>query len=392
MKSEPVNPAVPADASERSGSAEEQRDSRDPQCRENAAYDAILLVSFGGPDRAEDVMPFLENVLRGKNVPRQRMLEVAQHYHHFGGVSPINQQNRQLLAALERHLQDRGPSVPIYWGNRNWHPLLPDTLRKMKRDGVRRCLALVTSAFSCYSGCRQYREDLARALDEVDGGLMVHKLRVFYNHPGFIQPQIRGTRQAWGKALGQLSDEQRQAARVLFCAHSIPLPMADHSSYVKQLSEASRLVAEGAGIPPQQWELVYQSRSGPPTQPWLEPDIGDRLRDLHAADSIRQVVLVPIGFVSDHMEVLYDLDTEAKDMCAQLGIGFQRVPTVGSDPEFVSGLGDLIRERFWQAPRQALGQFPPNHDFCPLDCCLSGRPGAVTLPTVASVDHVVTEA
>jgi len=350
------------------------------------SYDAILLVSFGGPNGPQDVIPFLENVLRGKNVPQERMLEVAEHYYHFGGVSPINQQNLQLKSALESHLQSQGPKLPIYWGNRNWHPLLAETLGQMKADGIQRCLALMTSAFSCYSGCRQYREDVARALQQVGGGLVIHKLRVFYNHPGFIGPIARRTVEAYQ----QWSPGQLASGKILFCAHSIPNAMASHSKYETQLREASHLVAQHVGLQPSQWELVYQSRSGPPTQPWLEPDVCDRIRQLHAEDHLENVIIVPIGFVSDHLEVLYDLDTEAKDVCEELGIGFQRVATVGSDPEFVAALGDLIRERTDKGSRLAIGEFPANHDFCPLDCCLSGRPGAPVLPTVAGVDQIGT--
>ncbi len=349
-------------------------------------YDALLLVSFGGPDGPDDVMPFLENVLRGKNVPRERMLEVAEHYYHFGGASPINAQNLELMAALKAHLESAGPRLPIYWGNRNWRPFLADTLAEMKAAGIKRVLALVTSAFSCYSGCRQYREDVAAALEQVGGGMVVHKLRVFYNHPGFIGPQVRYTREAWQR----LSVEQRPSARVLFCAHSIPNAMAAGADYQTQLQEAARLVATGAEVPESQWELVYQSRSGPPTQPWLEPDVCDRIRQLHETEGLSDVIIVPLGFVSDHMEVLFDLDTEAKDLCETLAIGFQRVATVGSDPEFIAGLGDLIRERAQGAERLAVGQRPPNHDFCPLDCCLSGRPGAPVRPTVAGIDQVGT--
>lgn len=348
------------------------------------SYDAVLLVSFGGPNGPADVIPFLENVLRGKNVPRERMLEVAEHYYHFGGVSPINQQNLQLKEALQEHLSNVGPNLPIYWGNRNWHPLLADTLQQMKADGVQRCLALMTSAFSCYSGCRQYREDLAKALEQVGGGLVIHKLRVFFNHPGFILPIARRCAefyQSWSPA--QLAN-----GRILFCAHSIPNAMAAGSAYEMQLREASRLVAEQLGAPESQWELVFQSRSGPPTQPWLEPDVCDRIRQLHSEQGVQTVMVVPIGFVSDHLEVLYDLDTEAKALCEELGVQFQRVATVGNAPEFVTALGDLIRERTSAAPRTAIGNLPANHDFCPMDCCLSGRPGAPTLPTVAGVDQI----
>ncbi|MBL8889828.1 MAG: ferrochelatase [Planctomycetaceae bacterium] len=350
------------------------------------SYDAVLLVSFGGPNGPDDVIPFLENVLRGKNVPRERLLEVAEHYYHFGGVSPINQQNLRLKAALEQRLQEVGPQLNVYWGNRNWHPLLADTLQQMKADGVTRCLALMTSAFSCYSGCRQYREDLAKALEQVGGGIVIHKVRVFFNHPGFIQPTARQTEalyRSW-------SPEQRSRGRVLFCAHSIPNAMANGSAYEVQLREASRLVAEQVGIPESQWELVFQSRSGPPTQPWLEPDICDRIRQLHSEQQLQDVLVVPIGFVSDHLEVLYDLDTEAKSVCEELRIGFLRAATVGSDPEFVAALVDLIRERTSNAPRLAIGQYPANHDFCPLDCCWSGRPGAPQLPTVAGLDQAGT--
>jgi protoporphyrin/coproporphyrin ferrochelatase len=350
------------------------------------SYDALLLVSFGGPNGPADVIPFLENVLRGKNVPHERMLEVAGHYYHFGGVSPINEQNLQLKAALESHLEVAGPKLPIYWGNRNWHPMLADTLQQMKNDGVQRCLALMTSAFSCYSGCRQYREDLARALEQVGGGLVIHKLRVFFNHPGFIRPMVRRTAElyeAW-------TDVQRANGKILFCAHSIPNAMASNSAYETQLREASRLVADQVGLSSEQWEMVYQSRSGPPSQPWLEPDVCDRIRQLHTSENIAQVLIVPIGFVSDHLEVLYDLDTEAKTLCEELGIGFQRALTVGSDPEFVAALGDLIRERTAAGNRLAVGNLPANHDFCPMDCCLSGRPGAVLAPTVAGIDQLGT--
>jgi len=350
------------------------------------SYDAILLVSFGGPDGPDDVLPFLENVLRGKNVPRERLLEVAEHYYHFGGASPINHQNRQLKAALEGHLQAEGPNLPVYWGNRNWHPLLPETLAQMKADGVQRCLALTTSAFSCYSGCRQYRENLAAASQQVGGGLVIHKLRVFFNHPGFVEPLAQETAAVYR----QIPVSDRSRTKILFSAHSIPLAMADNSAYVRQLQEASRLVAEGAGLTADQWELVFQSRSGPASQAWLEPDVGDRIRQLQAEQGVAQIVIVPIGFVSDHLEVLYDLDTEAKALCDELGIGFHRVATVGTNPAFVRGLGDLIRERTAGAARLAVGQFPANHDFCPLDCCLSGRPGAPTLPTVAGVDQAGT--
>ncbi|MBD16295.1 MAG: ferrochelatase, partial [Planctomycetaceae bacterium] len=264
-----------------------------------ATYDAILLVSFGGPEGSDDVMPFLENVLRGRNVPRERMLEVAQHYQHFGGVSPLNEQNRQLIAALEQELAAHGPQLPIYWGNRNWDPLLPDTLRQMANDGIQRALSFFTSAYSSYSGCRQYREDIERAQAEVGvQALQVDKLRVFFNHPGFIEPQVESV----AKCLEKVPTERRSATPLMFTAHSIPLSMSENCDYTAQLQEACRLVAAGVGH--DRYELVYQSRSGPPQQPWLEPDICDRLNTLHKQENLQDVVLLPIGFISDHMEVL----------------------------------------------------------------------------------------
>ncbi len=329
-----------------------------------AAYDAVLLVSFGGPDRPDDVIPFLENVLRGRNVPRERMLEVAEHYYHFGGKSPINEQNLALLAALRAELERRGPRLPVYWGNRNWHPLLTDTLREMADAGVKRAIAFVTSGFSCYSGCRQYRENIAAACAPLgDKAPQVDKIRVFFNHPGFVGPMAANVR----AALDHFPAEARPDVPVLFTAHSIPMSMSDTSRYVPQLTESCRLVAEQAGTA--NWKLVYQSRSGPPTQPWLEPDICDAIRELHA-QGIRRLVIAPIGFISDHMEVLYDLDTEAADLCKELGIDMQRAATVGTAPEFIACVRDLIAERAWNLPdRAAIGRLPANHDVCPLDCC-----------------------
>jgi ferrochelatase len=327
-------------------------------------YDAVLLVSFGGPDGPADVMPFLENVLRGRNVPRERMLEVAEHYHHFGGKSPINEQNLALLAALRAELERRGPHLPVYWGNRNWHPLLTDTLREMADAGVRRALAFVTSAYSSYSGCRQYRENIAAACASLgDRAPQVDKIRVFFNHPGFVGPMAARVREA----LGRFPEADRPAVPVLFTAHSIPSSMAEGCRYVAQLTEASRLAAAEADA--EQWQLVYQSRSGPPSQPWLEPDVCDAIRALHAAGA-RKLVVAPIGFISDHMEVLYDLDTEAADLCRELGIEMVRARTVGTDPAFVAMVRDLIAERHFQEPaRAAIGVLPASHDVCPLDCC-----------------------
>ena len=334
-------------------------------------YDALLVVSFGGPEGAEDVMPFLANVLRGRNVPESRMREVAHHYELFGGVSPINEQNRRLIRALERELEESGPRLPVYWGNRNWHPLLADTLRRMRDDGIKNALAFVTSAYSSYSGCRQYREDIERAREAVGGGApRVEKLRAFFNHPGFVGPNVENLR----AALEEIPAERRAGAHVAFTAHSIPFEMAAGCDYASQLLETCRLVAEGAGR--ERWRLVFQSRSGPPTQPWLGPDICDHLRELKEGGA-RDVVVAPVGFISDHMEVLYDLDTEARTLAGALGLDMIRAATVGTHPDFVRMIRELILERVDGAtPRRALGPFPPSHDVCPADCC----PPGVTRP------------
>ncbi|MDZ4657034.1 MAG: ferrochelatase [Bythopirellula sp.] len=329
-------------------------------------YDALLVVSFGGPEGPDEVMPFLENVLRGKPVPRERMLEVAEHYQHFGGVSPINEQNRQLIASLEHELADHGLQLPIYWGNRNWHPLLADTLRQMADEGVQRALAFFTSAYSSYSGCRQYREDIARAQEIVGRGApQIDKLRVFFNHPGFIEPLVESVREC----LARIPQERREQTPLLFTAHSIPLVMADNCRYVMQLQEACRLVA--AGVDHENWELVYQSRSGSPHQPWLEPDICDRIAELHANNQLTDLVILPVGFISDHMEVLFDLDTEARELCEKLGINMQRAATVGTHPRFIEMIRLLVEERLGESSaRLCLGNFGPSHDVCPVDCCL----------------------
>ncbi|MCA9265120.1 MAG: ferrochelatase [Planctomycetales bacterium] len=329
-------------------------------------YDAILVISFGGPEGDDDVIPFLENVLRGKNVPRERMLEVAEHYYHFGGVSPINEQNRALIAALKTELEGHGPYLPVYWGNRNWHPLLRDTLREMKANGVKRALGFVTSAFSSYSGCRQYRENVEVAQADVgQDAPRIDKLRSFYNHPGFIEPVVERTQYA----LAQIPSERHASTQLIFTAHSIPTSMAESSPYVRQLEEAVRLVSDRfAGF---SCDLVYQSRSGPPTQPWLEPDICDYLRENH--QRFTDVVIIPIGFISDHMEVLFDLDTEAHAVCQQLGLGMQRAGTVGTHPRFIQMIAELIRERTEGAERLYLGDLGPSHDVCPADCCPAPR-------------------
>lgn len=329
------------------------------------SYDAFLLVSFGGPEAPGDVLPFLENVLRGRNVPRERMLEVAEHYQHFGGVSPINAQNRALIAALQAEFAAAGLKLPIYWGNRNWQPLLPDTLRQMKYDGVGRAIAFFTSAFSSYSGCRQYRENIAAAQAEVGAGAPeVDRLRVFFNHPGFIEPMIERTRAAFD----QVPPARRSAAHLLFSAHSIPLSMAQNCEYEAQFREASHLVAEG--LSHANWRPVYQSRSGPPQQPWLEPDVNDALGQIAAADGSRDVVLAPIGFLSDHIEVLYDLDEEARHAAGALGLNLARAATVGTHPRFVQMIRELVEERMTgSSDRPALGTLGPSHDVCAVDCC-----------------------
>ena len=332
-------------------------------------YDAILVVSFGGPEAPEDVMPFLENVLRGKNVPHERLLEVAEHYRHFGGVSPINQQCRSLILALKHELAEHGPHLPIYWGNRNWHPMLVDTLRQMRNDGIKQSIAFMTSAFSSYSGCRQYREDVMNAQAKVgEGAPQVDKLRVFFNHPGFVVSMQERVREA----LNQVPHERRPTTQIVFTAHSIPLTMASGCSYESQLQESCRLVGEA--FPEQTWRLVYQSRSGPPTQPWLEPDVCASLREIRKEGEYTDVIISPIGFISDHMEVLFDLDTEARKECAELGLNMIRAGTVGTHPRFIRMIRELILERTDGIARKFVGRLEPGHDVCPLDCCLSGRP------------------
>jgi ferrochelatase len=315
-------------------------------------YDALLVVSFGGPEGMDDVIPFLENVLRGRNVPRERMLQVAHHYQMFGGVSPINQQNRELIAALGRELESNGPPLPIYSGNRNWHPLLPDTLRKMASDGVRNALAFVTSAYSSYSSCRQYLQNIADAQAQVGPTApRVEKLRVFYNHPLFIQANVDHIREAWA----QVNDPE--SAHLVFTAHSIPESMAANCDYAMQLEQTATLIAEALNI--KNWELVYQSRSGSPSQPWLGPDICDHLKTLREA-GVKEVVVAPIGFVSDHMEVVYDLDVEARRVAEEIGMNLMRARTAGTHPAFVRMIRELMLER--------INDVVPKN-ICSPDCC-----------------------
>ena len=319
----------------------------------NEDYDALLLVSFGGPEGMDDVIPFLENVLRGRNVPRERMMQVAHHYELFGGVSPINQQNRNLIAALKKELDTNGPRLPIYSGNRNWHPLLPDTMRQMAADGVRNALAFVTAAYSSYSSCRQYLQNIADAQAEVGPTApRVEKLRAFYNHPLFIEANVDHIR----VALDQL-DGSRDV-HLVFTAHSIPESMAANSDYVAQLTETGGVIAQALAV--ENWKLVYQSRSGSPAQPWLGPDISDHLRDLRSV-GITNVVVAPIGFVSDHMEVIYDLDVEARKFAEEIGVRMVRAKTAGTHPSFVRMIRELIVERMEN-------RVPPA--ICAPNCCL----------------------
>jgi protoporphyrin/coproporphyrin ferrochelatase len=311
-------------------------------------YDAILLVSFGGPEGPDDVMPFLENVLRGRNVPRERMLEVAEHYAHFGGKSPINDQCRAFLAALRERLAADGPNLPVYWGNRNWHPMLADTVRQMAADGVQRALAYATSAYASYSGCRQYRENIEAARMAVGPGApVIDKLRPFHDHPLFVE----ATAARVGASL-----ERLPGAHVVYTAHSIPMSMASTCRYEEQLRETGGLVAQRLGFA--EWDLVWQSRSGPPSVAWLAPDICDHLRSLRMR-GVGDVVIAPIGFLSDHVEVLYDLDTEAAGVAAGLGMRLVRAETVGTHPAMVELIRQLVAERV----------DAPEIEKCPADCC-----------------------
>jgi protoporphyrin/coproporphyrin ferrochelatase len=354
-------------------------------------YDAVLLMSFGGPEGPDDVMPFLRNVVRGRGVPDERLARVAEHYRHFGGVSPINAQNRALQAAISAELSRRGPELPVYWGNRNWHPLVEDTVARMRADGVRRALAFVTSAYSSYSGCRQYQDDLDRARAAAGPGAPeIDRIRHYFDHPGFVEPNADAVR----AALATLPAELRDEARLVFTAHSIPVAMDRASGpdavqpagrragdgahggglYSAQLREAARLVAAAVRGPGAAFDLAWQSRSGAPQVPWLEPDVNDRLAAL-AEQGAHAVAVSPVGFVSDHVEVLWDLDEEAAGTAAKLGLAFARAATVGTDPRFVAMVRELVLERMEPAgPRRALSRLGPAHDRCPAGCCPTGRP------------------
>jgi len=334
------------------------------------AYDAFLLVSFGGPEGPDDVMPFLRNVTRGRGVPDERLAQVATHYQHFGGVSPINAQCRDLLAAIGKRFAADGIDLPLYWGNRNWRPYLADTVRAMRDAGVRRALAFVTSAYGSYSSCRQYLDDIeaARAVVGSDAPT-VDKIRHFHDHPGHIVAHA----EAVARAVATLPASQRDTTRLVFTAHSIPTSMARTSGpdggtnrYETQLREAAGLVAAQAA-PDLAWDLVWQSRSGPPAVPWLAPDINDHLRDL-AGNGVTGVVVSPIGFISDHLEVSWDLDYEAAETARDVGLDFARAATPGVHPSFVEMIADLTLERMRSAPRLALGTVP-TWDVCPSGCC-----------------------
>ncbi|MHA3702295.1 ferrochelatase [Jatrophihabitans sp. YIM 134969] len=342
------------------------------------AYDAFLLLSFGGPEGPDDVMPFLRRVTAGRGVPDERLADVAEHYHHFGGVSPINDQNRALLDALRTEFAAHGIDLPLYWGNRNWDPLVADTVRRMRDDGVRRALVLATSATGSYSGCRQYREDLAGARAEVgETAPELVKLRHFYDHPRYVAAHADGLR----AALAELPEDRRDAARLVFTAHSIPSSMDEQAGlawtdaghlYSRQQHETARLVAEtvrGEGAP---FDLVWQSRSGPPQVPWLEPDISDHLRAL-AAEGATAVVVAPTGFVSDHLEVLWDLDEEARETAAELGLAFARAATPGVHPEFVTMVRELVTERTGEVPAVGCSPLGRTGIDCPAGCCPAPR-------------------
>jgi ferrochelatase len=338
-------------------------------------FDAFLLVSFGGPEGPDDVMPFLQNVTRGRDVPPERLAEVAEHYQRFGGVSPINAHCRELLGALEADFAVNGIDMPIYWGNRNWTPSLRDAIQQMADDGRRRALVFTTSAYASYPGCRQYREDVFAAKSGIAKAPAFARIRHDFNHPGFIRPMIANT----VAALDGLPEHLRADATVLFTTHSLPMALAysagpEGGLYVTQHNEVAGLVLDGVteatGVE-HPAELVYQSRSGPPTVKWLEPDIGTRLSELAEA-GVSAIVVVPIGFTSDHMEVVYDLDVEVREQAEKLGVAYARAATVGANPEFVTAVRELVLERAESRRpdlREALGELGVSYDLCPPGCC-----------------------
>ncbi len=372
-------------------------------------YDAILLASFGGPEGQDDVLPFLRNVTRGRGIPDERLEEVSHHYRANGGISPINQQNRELKAAMEAEFDARGIDLPIFWGNRNWDPYIPQTLQEIYDAGHRKVLMITTSAYSCYSSCRQYREDIGIALTEagLDGRLEVDKVRQYFDHPGFVEPFIEGTAAGLADIRRQLAEAGTPDApvHILFATHSIPTRDATaagnsegeprhfeaDSAYVAQHlatgTEVIRRVEAESGLTAP-WSLVYQSRSGAPHVPWLEPDINDAIEEL-AGDGVKGIVIVPLGFVSDHMEVLWDLDTEALETCATLGLAATRVPTPGTHRKFVAGIVDLISERTKAqhiADRPHLTELGPWYDVCRPGCCANFRGEK---PAISAADTTV---
>ncbi|GAB2670924.1 ferrochelatase [Saccharopolyspora gloriosae] len=338
------------------------------------SFDALLFLSFGGPEGPEEVRPFLENVTRGRGVPPERLDEVAEHYHHFGGVSPINRLNREIMAGLQEQLRAEGRDLPVYWGNRNWHPMIEDTVARMAEDGVRRALVFPTSAWGGYSGCKQYHEDIVRAREAVgEQAPDLVKLRQFFDHPLFVSANADAVRRAYA----DLGDTE---ARLVFTAHSIPLradsaqgPDGRPEWYSRQIAESARLVAEEAGV--ETYDVVWQSRSGPPHVPWLEPDVVDHIEELHAK-GVASVVVSPIGFVSDHLEVVWDLDNEAAEKAAELGMGFARAGTAGDDPRFAKMIVELISEHVDEVRPRKLSLMPAagcgrNGEACSPGCCTS---------------------
>ncbi|WP_426625973.1 ferrochelatase [Leifsonia sp. McL0607] len=363
---------------------------------EPVAYDAILLAGFGGPEGQDDVIPFLRNVTRGRGIPEERLEEVAHHYRHFGGVSPINDQNRELKAALESELVSRGIDLPVLWGNRNWDPYLEDALREAEERGFRRIIAIATSAYSSYSSCRQYREDFARVLEEtgLEGTIQIDKVRQFFDHPGFVEPFIEGVRMAVDRLRERIPGiDPATEIRLLYSTHSIPSTDAAKSgpaeradtgehwgeggAYAAQHLAVAEVVSQAATGGRIGWDLVYQSRSGPPSMPWLEPDINDRIAELPGL-GVKAVIIVPLGFVSDHMEVLWDLDNEAMETSDENGLVAVRVPTPGTHARYVQGLVDLVLERRDGVPvdqRPALTSLGPWYDVCRPGCCENVRLG-----------------
>ncbi|MGH8963136.1 MAG: ferrochelatase [Jatrophihabitantaceae bacterium] len=338
-------------------------------------YDALLVLSFGGPEGPEDVMPFLRNVTRGRGVPDERLEVVAAHYRHFHGVSPINARNRELIAALRAEFDANGIELPIYWGNRNWKPYVADAVRQMRYDGVRRALVFATSATASYSACRQYREDMAQArVVSGERSPELVKLRHFFDHPGFVAANLAGVQ----AALARLPESERDGARLVFTAHSVPVAMnassgpAANGLYEAQQRETARLVAESARGSGAQFDLVWQSRSGPAEVPWLGPDVNDHLRAL-ADRGATAVVLSPTGFVADHLEVLWDLDHEARETAAQPGLQFVRAATAGTHPAFVTAIRELVQEQLCGVEPKALGTLGLCGIDCPAQCCPAPR-------------------